>query len=252
MKSTKFPSLLPIPVDVVPLTDEHGHVVTLTPPDQPQPKPKLRELLSVEQLGCPPGLTVHVQGWHSNHPMFKAVIDDVKPTTIIEVGTWLGASTLHMADLTRSRENGLEVLPPATIYCVDTWLGGADHEMNAETTIPRLLGYPQLYYQFLANINASPHAGRVIPVPQTSTTGAIMLEARGIVADLVYVDGSHEMGDVYQDLRSYWRLLRSGGVMFGDDYKSFAGVFVDVNRFANEFRLKIDVVEDIFWCVYKP
>lgn len=206
---------------------------------------------SVAELGRPPHLDVKISGWHSKHPIFKALCDEIKPTTIIEAGTWLGASALHMAELTRQRENGLELLPPATIYCVDTWLGGFDHEISVETTIPKLMGYPQLYFQFLTNIFESPYASRVFPIAQTTVTGAKMLEAAGVQADLVYIDASHEINEVYADLKAYWPLLRNGGVMFGDDYKTFAGVFCDVQRFAIENRLKIEVVDEIFWAIYK-
>jgi predicted O-methyltransferase YrrM len=50
---------------------------------------------------------------------------------------------------------------------------------------------------------------------------------------MIYVDASHEEEDVYQDLVSYWDLVRPGGVLFGDDW-TWDGVRLAVQRFADE------------------
>jgi predicted O-methyltransferase YrrM len=39
------------------------------------------------------------EGWGSTHPYFKQYIDLLKPGLIVEVGTWLGGSAIHMARL---------------------------------------------------------------------------------------------------------------------------------------------------------
>ncbi|MDD0148520.1 hypothetical protein PSY31_22805, partial [Shigella flexneri] len=41
------------------------------------------------------------KGWGSNAAVFEHLINQVQPKTIIEVGTFLGASAVHMASLTR-------------------------------------------------------------------------------------------------------------------------------------------------------
>jgi hypothetical protein len=42
-----------------------------------------------------------LKGWGSYGEVFEHLIQKVKPKVIIEVGTFLGASALHMAELTR-------------------------------------------------------------------------------------------------------------------------------------------------------
>ena len=42
------------------------------------------------------------QGWGSTHPYFQKYIELLKPTLIVEVGTWLGGSAIHMGRLLRA------------------------------------------------------------------------------------------------------------------------------------------------------
>ena len=45
------------------------------------------------------GLNPDLQGWGSRHRIFEQVICEEKPQLVIEVGTWKGASLVHMAKL---------------------------------------------------------------------------------------------------------------------------------------------------------
>ncbi|XP_050236049.1 uncharacterized protein LOC126686069 isoform X2 [Mercurialis annua] len=58
-----------------------------------------------------------LKGWGSYGDVFSNLIQKVKPKVIIEVGTFLGASSLHMAELTRRL--GLET----QILCIDDFRG---------------------------------------------------------------------------------------------------------------------------------
>ncbi|PNX71708.1 S-adenosyl-L-methionine-dependent methyltransferase domain-containing protein [Trifolium pratense] len=60
-----------------------------------------------------------VKGWGSNNAVFENLIHKVKPEIIVEVGTFLGASALHMAKLTQRL--GLKT----QIYCIDDFRGWA-------------------------------------------------------------------------------------------------------------------------------
>jgi cephalosporin hydroxylase len=62
-----------------------------------------------------------LHGWFSDAPVFEEVISKVRPDLIIEVGSWLGASAIHMAGLLK--KHGLD---ESKIVCVDTWLGAVE------------------------------------------------------------------------------------------------------------------------------
>lgn len=180
-------------------------------------------------------LKADVQGWNSEHGIFKELIARVNPKVIIEVGTWKGASAIAMAKLS-----------DAKIYCVDTWLGSVEFWAHLADTKERDLmlknGYPTIYNQFLSNVIHAGLQDRIIPVPNTSQNAAKILEYHNIKADLIYIDASHEYEDVKADIENYGKLLNLGGVMFGDDF-SWPGVF----RAVSELLPKCIVVERNYW-----
>ena len=146
------------------------------------------------------------QGWNSDSPAFAHVLNTVKPRLIIEVGSWKGASAIHMAKLA----------PQAEILCIDTWLGSA--EMWDYPDLKRHHGFPQVYYTFASNVVHFVGRERICPLPLSSTAAATLLKRRGVLADVVYIDGAHEYVDVRRDIEEYWPLVRPGGILFGDDY----------------------------------
>ena len=181
------------------------------------------------------GRQLDVTGWQFRHPWFESIITQVKPRAILEVGTWKGASALLMANYAR-RAN-----PQAEVLCVDTWLGS--HRVlwsNPEYRRQLLLknGYPQQYFQFLANVILSGMQDAVFPMPMTSYAATDILSASDLRFEVIYIDAHHDEDEVYSDIRRCWKLLRPGGTMFGDDYLvTEPGVVKAVNRFAADTGL---------------
>jgi len=163
-------------------------------------------------------LPYSMHGWNGESPVFAELIAELRPSTIVEVGTWMGMSACHMADLA----------PQAHIYCIDTWLGSLEFWVGLRGTPDRDLmlrhGYPQCYYQFLSNIIHRGCAGRITPIPVPSNIGAQILASMGVKADLIYVDAGHAEDEVLRDIACCKPLLRAGGVMFGDDVLYWPGV----------------------------
>jgi hypothetical protein len=192
------------------------------------------------------------QGWNGDSPLFARLVEELNPGLVIEVGSWKGMSAINLASKLAAQRGDAQLL------CVDTWLGSFDWWLQPSlpplTDMGLVNGYPRLYYQFLANIV---HAGLqdiVVPFPATSTIAARVLLARGIQADLVYIDASHEENDVYMDMAYYWHLLRPGGVMFGDDYRAeyYPGVVRAVADFTAQHGVQHEVVDGQFWLLRKP
>jgi len=196
------------------------------------------------------GYSLDLQGWGSESAAFRGVIEEVRPGLIIEVGTWKGASAIHMART--AREIGLST----EVLCIDTWLGALEF-WEAQTDPERYAslrlknGYPSVYYQFLANVVLSDLTAAITPFPQTSTIAAMWLRLHGITARLIYIDASHEEEDVYEDLTGYWEILEPGGILLGDDY-SWDGVRIAVERFSRERRVPLTMLHDKWFLRKSP
>jgi len=182
--------------------------------------------------------------------IFGRLIQQYRPNLIVEVGTWKGSSAMQMASCLK--EQGID----GAVICIDTWLGSLEHLTGkiAGWDLGENLshGYSTLYFQFLANVMHKRLQDYIVPVPATSTIGARLLSHHGLQADLVYIDGSHEEEDVYQDVDHYWRILRPGGLMLGDDWDAYwHGVICGVNRFVKEKDVSLQVA-NTKWMLQKP
>lgn len=169
--------------------------------------------------------------WGSEDPWFHELLDQLRPQVIIEVGTFLGRSAIHMGS--RLKELGLD----SAIICVDTWLGDEIHWTLPEVR-PLLMhefGRPEFYKAFLGNVVHKRLDKTIVPLPMDSMSAARLLAKLGIHADFIYIDGGHAEGEVYRDLENYWNRLRKGGAMLVDDYMPgepmFEGIVKDVDRF---------------------
>jgi SAM-dependent methyltransferase len=164
------------------------------------------------------GLPDDRQGFESSiNPIFEHWVKETQPKVVVEVGSWKGVSACRWAQLAG---------PDCKVYCVDTWLGGHDQMRDdLAYNFPRLRGYPAIYFQFLVNVKRNGYDKQIVPIPNTSVIGALMLKDAGIKADLIWVDASHDGKDAYRDLCEYWELLRPGGIMGFDDFSVFTGCY---------------------------
>jgi len=178
-----------------------------------------------------------LQGWGSIHPIFEVVLSAVRPSTIVEVGTWKGASAINMAKIAK----GLGVSPD--IICIDTFLGTIESYIQKESyaflheALGFKNGWPTLYYQFLANVVRNGFQDQIVPLPQTSMIGLRLLNQLGIRPEVIYLDASHDYKDAKDDLELIWDCLSDDGILFGDDYMAWPGVTRAVNEFCADKNL---------------
>ena len=195
------------------------------------------------------GLSEDLQGWASDHPIFLQVLKEAKPKVVVEVGTWKGASVIHMAKV--ARDLNLQT----RFICVDTWLGSNDvlwiHDYWRKSLMLKN-GFPSMFRQFIYNLKKHEVADDVFPMPMTSSCAYHVLKKLHIRPDAIYIDAGHEENEVMIDLRLYFDLLAPGGWFFGDDYlEAWKGVVKAVNRFSADQGLLLRVQEGK-WCVRKP
>ena len=182
-------------------------------------------------LGAGDLARVDTQGWASDHVYLTQAINEVMPQVVVEVGVWKGGSVMTMAR--RIQELKLD----AAVIAVDTWLGAWDHWIQNEWFGHLRFedGYPTLYRTFSANIVAAELTEIVMPLPLDSINAANVLKSRGVIADILHIDGGHDYEAVMSDLSHWWALLRPGGILIGDDYHASGNVWPDVRRAFHTF-----------------
>lgn len=178
-----------------------------------------------------------VAGWNYDREYFPKIMEEVRPKTILEVGSWLGGSAIRMATIAQNyvAPEDLEVV------CIDTWLGASEFWSKQEDSsrdLKLVNGYPSVYYDFLSNVFNAQLQNIITPFPISSSAGLKFLIRNGVRFDLAYIDGSHDYEDVVNDIK----LARQvAPVLFGDDFYSFQ----DVGRAVTEAGGR--AVDDWFW-----
>jgi predicted O-methyltransferase YrrM len=190
---------------------------------------------------------VDAQGWNGDHPsLARLAATPGSSKLVIDVGVWKGQSTINMA--LALKNSGLD----GCIIAVDTFLGSPEHWSGSLALFKRSHGMPDLYWRFMANVQAAGVTNYIVPMPQTSVTAAKILRQLGIASDLVHVDAAHEYEEVLRDATEYYSLLKPGGFLIGDDYApSWHGVIRGANEFAARNILPL-YIEPPKWIVQKP
>lgn len=168
--------------------------------------------------------------------MFHTAIDRAPVGLLVEVGSFVGESTVFMANHLRQKQGDNAIL------CIDTWLGGIDHWEKVPEKLRFHFGRPSLYYQFLGNIIEKGVSDLVVPLTLDSLNAARLLKLLNLYPSMVYVDASHEGGDVLRDYEAYWELLVPGGIMLVDDLTNwFPPVVKDFETFVSKHNLKPEI-----------
>lgn len=162
---------------------------------------------------------------YRNEMMMTSLIKEYDVKIIVELGSWVGASTRHFAR---------EISPHGKVYAVDHWLGSTEHESRI---FRKLL--PTLYQQFLSNVIHEELTDQIIPIKMPTHEASQWFKIFRIVPDMIYVDASHDEDSVYQDLSDWFPLVCGHGIMCGDDW-DWPGVNKAVSRFASENNLVIE------------
>lgn len=189
-----------------------------------------------------PYLNFHIRdsnlnGWNSRHPKLSELIKETKPELILEIGTWLGASALFMA------ENC-----DAHILCLDTWLGALEMWENQDDperykALRIENGYPTIFRDFMSNVISAGKQSQITPMPMPSSIGLRLLGKWNVTPDLIYIDGSHDYEDCLSDIKLSFCL--NPRIVCGDDFHSWPGVGRAVKKWIPDAHVN----QDGFWWV---
>ncbi len=153
-----------------------------------------------------------------SQPLFGDICRLVKPSSILEVGSWMGASAIAWA------EAASDVRSDAVVYCVDTWLGSVEHFLSScgdEWNLDKLslTDYgPTFFDDFLRNIWDSGFQDRILPFRAASSSALPFFAQQGLAFDVVYVDGAHDSHSVLTDVAGALQVTSEQGLVCGDDF----------------------------------
>src|ERR1043166_4205331 len=158
------------------------------------------------------------QGVLERHQYFRPVVvcvarqRDGRDLQILEIGSWAGASTLTWA--LGLRETGVA----GTVTCVDPWQPYFDTAKEQERHYREMNAAAQsglIFRLFEHNIRAAGITD-VVNVRRGASREILPGLADGSI-DIIYIDGSHRFEDVCFDISQAKRLVRTGGIVCGDD-----------------------------------
>ena len=166
-----------------------------------------------------------VQGWFDFADLYRDQVNRVKagPARFVEVGSWLGKSTLFLA--TAIRDSGKQII----LDCVDTWAGGTEDTLNG--TVNQIVSKAggSVYDTFIENLERNGLRSIVNPIISDSAQAANRYADGSL--DFVFIDADHTADAVSRDLAAWWPKVRPGGFLGGHDIDE-SGVNLAVSRFS--------------------
>jgi hypothetical protein len=170
-----------------------------------------------------------IEGWFSADDMkFYDIAYDQLPddSHIVEVGSWKGRSSSHMAVMIANGKKRVK------FDCVDTWKGSIEHQLGSYFEDADVL-VDSLYDKFVKNM--MPVKNYYTPVKATSLDAALLYRNHSL--DMVFIDAAHDYDNVLADITAWLPKVKPGGIISGHDYP-----YPDVRRAVDETLGPVDSI----------
>jgi len=150
-----------------------------------------------------------IPGWFDFEDVYRQAVAEAPPVAhFVEIGSWLGRSTVFMCEQIQRSKKKIQ------FDAVDTWEGSPEH---AKTLAKLKVQGRDLFADFQRNIARAGMTDFVRPVRKLSLAAAEDYADGSL--DFIFVDGDHRYGAVLFDLRSWRSKLKfRTGVMAGHDF----------------------------------
>jgi predicted O-methyltransferase YrrM len=156
-------------------------LVSLASAVETSPDDRPIKLLRLQEESYPQGVSLYYR-------FFKELSVKLKPSVVLEVGTYLGASAAHLA------------------FNSSTQVVTLDIDREAAKRVDRL-GLKNVKALTLSSLQYIEQLGQLVP--------------NGLaIFDLVFLDGSHLADDVYREYQCIRPFVRTNGLIFIDDIVS--------------------------------
>lgn len=178
----------------------------------------------------------NIQGWFCYQSIYEQAVAQAPQTAhFVEVGSWRGCSTAHMAVTIINSGKNIQ------LDCVDTWRGSFDEDVHQND--PAVIN-DTLYDEFISNMAPVQHI--IKPVRMTSAEAVKLYEDNSL--DFILIDGGHDYDTVHGDITEWLKKLKPGCVIAGDDY-----VWPGVKKAVDELLPTAEIHHHIgCWIYRKP
>lgn len=145
-----------------------------------------------------------IDGWLTGreaHLLYSLSRDVDSLSTIVEIGSWKGRSTLCLGMGSKDGHR-------ARVYAIDPHTGSSEHI--------RTFGKVDTFAEFTGNIQNSGFADLISPIRKSSKEAAFDFDC-GI--GLLFIDGAHEFRHVREDFILWFsKVIEGGNVAFHDSW----------------------------------
>lgn len=198
--------------------------------------PRSGRLMSYNQI---PGFFAFAQ-------LYEKVVKEAKDgDTFLEVGSFLGKSTAFMAN--EIKKSGKKI----KFYSIDPWdikyYDNNDVKEALKKNMPQNAPFEGDYMAEVSRAIVELGLQYHVKLIQTSTKSLSYMLGENLCErerfDFIFIDASHEYKDVLHDIKTLYPLLKRGGTMAGDDFKSDGVRRAVEETFGNNYTLS----EGYFW-----
>jgi hypothetical protein len=173
-----------------------------------------------------------IKGWASTHyGVFSSIIDEYDYKKVAEVGIGYGMHAKYILQHNKNIEQ-LFLIDPSIPYENDLF---SVHIMEQEPEIPGN-NFNELVELIKANLSEFKEKYTWFRTKSLEITNEQIPDSS---LDAVFIDGAHDFDNVYKDLNFWYKKVRKGGQILGDDYW-MDDVKRAVHTFATEQNLNVD------------
>lgn len=102
------------------------------------------------------------------------------------------------------------------------------------------------------NVKKKFEKNKKVEILRKTSQEAVLNDFQDESLDFVYIDGNHDYDHVIKDLETWFKKLKTHGVLFGDDYSRNYGVHKAVNEFSFKHKLVIKFSDNFKqFCIIK-
>ena len=165
----------------------------------------------------------------------------------VEIGVWKGDTTVLFAE----RAKKVHAVDPWSAYCYNEKQFQRHVDRYAEhfSIEPTREGFQKHYDEIYKEVETRFQDKNVELYRMTSDDWFEQNTKKDY--DWIYVDGSHAFEGCLKDLKRAWGIIRSGGVLYGDDYPNKPGVVQAVDSFVYAKNLKLNRFANNQWYIEK-